>query len=460
MMQDVRVSSAPPAPDLAERMRSYASTAPGPRWIFFYIFLQFFCQLVLLVPQLSVARVIARSLAFGSSLLLLAIVPGKSLTRDPARAAVLVILAIVSLSTLNPEGSTPLAVGVSWLFYIAIAAPVFWVARLRCDDRALERVLVMLWLFSTLSAIVGVLQAMFPGSFVPNVGVFASEHGKRSIGPLMIRLANGAWIPRPTGLTDTPGGATAGAMYATLLGVGIALVRPIPYARLAAAISMIAGLTCLYLCQVRAAVVMTGVCLVTLMGVLALSGRVSRSLFVGAFVGGLVIAAFFFAFALGGETVTSRLETLVSDDAGTVYYRARGGFLERTFSLHLPRYPLGAGLGRWGMVNYYFGDTSRQLWVEIQWTGWLYDGGILLLLAYPAAMLMATVHSFRVAFRHTTPRLETWSAVIAGYNVGAIALTFSYPIFAGTTGIEFWLLNTALVAARTQWEASQVRAVA
>ena len=42
--------------------------------------------------------------------------------------------------------------------------------------------------------------------------------------------------------------------------------------------------------------------------------------------------------------------------------------------------------GCWGMMFYYFGDPGNTknpaLWAEIQWTGWLYDGGIALVFFY------------------------------------------------------------------------------
>ena len=33
------------------------------------------------------------------------------------------------------------------------------------------------------------------------------------------------------------------------------------------------------------------------------------------------------------------------------------------------------------------------------------------------------------------------------YDVGAVALTFNYPLFIGQGGMEFWLLNAALFTA-------------
>ena len=99
------------------------------------------------------------------------------------------------------------------------------------------------------------------------------------------------------------------------------------------------------------------------------------------------------------------------------------------------------------MINFYFAGGARSLWAEIQWTGWLYDGGLLLLLAYPIALFVALRASFKLALRGTTERLDTWAAVVTGYNLGTIALTFSYPAFMSTTGIEFWVLNAALIQA-------------
>ena len=38
-------------------------------------------------------------------------------------------------------------------------------------------------------------------------------------------------------------------------------------------------------------------------------------------------------------------------------------------------------------------------------------------------------------------------AVVFAYDVGALAITFNYPLFIGQGGMEFWLLNAALFTA-------------
>jgi hypothetical protein len=422
----------------------------GVGWIFLCLAIQIACQLSLMVSWLAPARVLARSTSLGISLLLLLVVPGSVSTRHPVRAWAVGIFVILGLSALNPEGTGIVAIAAHIGFYIAVLGPLFWVARLRIDTKALTWVLVALWLFSTASAIVGVLQAYFPGRFLPSAG-FLQEYGSRH--NLMIRLASGASIPRPTGLTDAPGGAVAGGFYAVLLGIGVGMLRPFPLARLAAALSAIAGMTCIYLCQVRSALIMLGCCVLTVIGLFALAGRAGRSAWVAFASAAFVLLGLVFALELGGSAVMQRLETLTAQSPMTVYYSSRGRMVEGAFTEQLVEYPFGAGLGRWGMVSSYFANGERMLWAEVQWAGWVFDGGLAMLIAYPIAILIALGHSIRLALRRTTPELEVWATVIAGYNVGAIALTFSYAIFMSSGGVEFWLLNATLIQAAALFDA-------
>src|SRR4029077_13654235 len=111
--------------------------------------------------------------------------------------------------------------------------------------------------------------------------------------------------------------------------------------------------------------------------------------------------SFAWAVSVGGKVVTGRLATLTQDRPGKVYYNSRGHFIEELVTEWVPKYPLGAGLGRWGMMNRYFGDNSHpsrsMLWVEIQWTGWVFDGGLPLILIYLVAILMACWTAWRIA---------------------------------------------------------------
>ena len=68
-------------------------------------------------------------------------------------------------------------------------------------------------------------------------------------------------------------------------------------------------------------------------------------------------------------------------------------FLSYTLQELLYEYPFGAGIGRWGMMSAYFGEPTNwqfpALWAEIQLTGWLYDGGVLLWICYAGAIVTA-----------------------------------------------------------------------
>jgi hypothetical protein len=210
----------------------------------------------------------------------------------------------------------------------------------------------------------------------------------------------------------------------------------------------------LYLCQVRSIVVILVLATTTVMAVVAMQGRVGRSLWTAIILVGVAVGAFALAVAVGGEGVTDRLQTLVADDPTQVYQSNRGRFLEYTIHELVPEFPLGAGLGRWGMVNQYFADrTNREstvIWSELAWTSWILDGGIPLAVANAAAILAALAFALRTALRREAGQLTAiapWAAVLVGYDVGALAMTFDGNPFAGTWGVDFWMLNGALCAA-------------
>ncbi len=417
---------------------------PGSRWLYAYVAVEIACQLALLFSQLAPARVVFRSVAFGTSLALLFLVPGRARVHHMARWLALLVIAILTLSAFNPSGSTLLSVIAHWCFYLAVLAPIFWVARLEIGEETLVRLLLVYWLYCSVSSLFGVLQASFPGQFQPTISALI-----RPDKVMAIKLASGEWVPRPMGLTDIPGGAASSGLYAALLGLGITIARPFRYASFAGLLSMVAGMVCIYLCQIRAMVVMLAICTTVLLGMFAISGRLSRLAFALTIGAGIALVGFYFAFALGGEMVTSRLATLVEMDPGAVYAKNRGQFLTHSLTEILPEYPLGAGLGRWGMMNQYFGLPEDSIWTEIQWTGWIVDGGIFMAVAYPAAVIAMIATVVRISLRSVGNDFGLWTSVVVAYGVGTLALTFSYPIFLSTGGIEFWLITAvALQTAR------------
>ena len=160
------------------------------------------------------------------------------------------------------------------------------------------------------------------------------------------------------GLTDTPGGAAGSGMYAALFGIGFFLGSRNWIVRGVAIGSIIAGLFCIYLSQVRSIMVMCGISVAALAYILARRGDGGRLTSLAILLPVVIVPSFLWASAIGGDATVRRMQTLTADSAGNVYYKNRGHFLEATLNELLPKYPLGAGLGRWGMMYGYFGDKS------------------------------------------------------------------------------------------------------
>jgi hypothetical protein len=114
-------------------------------------------------------------------------------------------------------------------------------------------------------------------------------------------------------------------------------------------------------------------------------------------------------------------------------------------------YPFGAGLGRWGMMSVYFGEPGNwqfpSLHAEIQPTGWLYDGGILMWVFYGAAIFMAMRHTYRIAIMRDHP-LHELAGMTLSVQVLIAGLCFTGPAFNTQLGILFWLMTAVVFAAQ------------
>ena len=420
-------------------------------WVRAFVGFQFACQLALLSEFFNPLRVYVRGAAFGSSLLFLLLLPKGQGRAHPAIHAAGWVMVILILSLFHPTTNSLVAGTAQIGLYLAILGPLFWVPRLQLDVAALRRVLLIIFIFHTLSAGTGVLQAYFPGNLQPSLSAALAEKDKGYVQDLKITLTSGQRVFRPMGLTDVPGGAAAAGFYTVLLGMGFFVTSRRLDARLACLGSITLGLTCLYLSQVRLWLVITSICTLAFCGLLAWQKRTIKLVSLGSALVAVIALSFTLAVFLGGESVTKRMSTLINDQPTAVYYSNRGIFLEDTIRVLLPRYPLGAGLGRCGMMNAYFGDNSdperANIYIEIQWTGWLLDGGIPLVLAYVAVLFLAFSIALIVALNQTVGELSIWAAIVLAYNIGALATTFSYTIFFAQSGMELWLLNAALFAA-------------
>jgi hypothetical protein len=436
--------------------RSVATHLHSSKALFIFFGVEIACQLALLLPSVAALRVLVRTAAFGISLLFLFLLRGTG-PRHPAATAAFLIIGVLSLEVFHPEtNSVPSAIA-ELALNLAIVSPLFWVRNIRIDVKVFARLMLMLWAFNFTSAIFGALQIYFPGRFEP---AMASVMTDKALEGLKITLASGQQVYRPMGLTDTPGGAGVGAMYCVLFGAGLLLNRPSLGLRVLLLASMGVGCFTLYLCQVRSLLVMLVISLSSLALPFFAQRKLGRLFALMVPLALVALLSFAAAVAIGGDSVTNRLATLIADDPRAVYYSNRGVTLEHTFTDLLPEYPLGAGLGRWGMIYNYFGDHSAaappMIWAEVQWTGWLLDGGVPFMLIYLAAIGIGLRESFRATLERND-ELQKWAALIAGHSIGIAALTFNSIPFIGTGGVNFWILNAAIFAARAQARQEAVR---
>ncbi len=416
------------------------------------------CQLALLVPAMGPYRMVLRMASFGMSVAMLAATFGREATPHPAAKPLLAVLAVAGLSLLHPSTNGWLSGGAQLFLYAAIAGPLFWVCRMRVDGETLRLTLAVLWLFHLTSSGLALVQVKYPGEFQPRISAVILAQGDEYLRDLHFRNAAGDLVLRPMGLTDIPGGASLSGFYAVLGGIGAMLGASNFWLRAAGAGALPLGMAAIYFSQTRSVLVMLVASLAALMAILAWRRQAGRL----AFAAGAGAAALSFAWAvsIGGDAIENRFSSLWSEGAADIVYKGRGRFLEETILDLIPKYPFGAGMGRWGMPFAYLGDSTDPsrgaLWAEIQWSGWLYDGGVPMIVVYTLAILTAAWIAARVAAK-AQGELAVWAAVIVAYDAGAIAVLFGYPLFAGQSGMEFWLLNGVLFAATLETQRSAAR---
>jgi hypothetical protein len=429
-----------------------AMAAPRlPRIIEGFVLFQILSTLALISP-IGGLRVAFRAAAFGSSIAMLFFTRAGGPVH-PARNAGFFVLAIIGVEIMHPDSNNLLASVAQLGMYIAILGPLFWAPRINVDINSLRRTLLILWTYHTISAGLGVLQVYVPGIFQPRISPMILSQGQGYINTLMIVTSSGAHVLRPMGLSDIPGGAAISGLYAVLLGMGFFLTARGGRMTVAAITSMMLGLIVLYLSQIRSLLVTTMICVVVVVSVLIVRGERAKLGGLGFVVALLIVISFKTALSVSSANVSDRVGSLTASSPGEVYYSNRGKFLEETIVQDLPRYPFGAGLARWGMMSSYFGEQNvpgrEGLWAELQWTGWLYDGGLPLIIAYIVAIALAFRTIWGISREPDPPGYEglaVWGMVMLGYVVGIVALMFSYPVFMSQTGLEFWLLTTLLFA--------------
>jgi hypothetical protein len=114
------------------------------------------------------------------------------------------------------------------------------------------------------------------------------------------------------------------------------------------------------------------------------------------------------------------------------------------------------------MMSAYFPEPSGwhypALYAEIQLTGWLFDGGVIMWLLYPAALVLAVRQSYRLAVERDG-LLNDLAMMVMAIQLLIAGLCFTGPVFNTQMGIIFWLVTAILAGCERTlsiqaWEAS------
>ena len=438
------------------------STHAGWGWIELFAAIQILWGALLFVPGVQPYRIYIRALPYVASLgaLVFAMLRTSSEPLPASSRWLLASFALLAASLLHAD--THLKAGLAQLvFQISIAAPMFWVAQSVRSPKRLARLLGVIFASSLCSAAVGVLQVYYPDLFLPpEFSALARSLNPAIIDALSYVGPDGRSIIRPPGLSDLPGGAAVAGLTTVVL--GIAYIGHEGHHRLVRIFSVGAvavGMTALYLTQVRALTVMAAVGVLVFAAVRLRQGRILQGGWIAVGGAALVAASFMWAAAIGGQAIEDRFSGLIETGILDTYQQTRGLFLEYTFRELLFQFPLGAGLGRWGMMQVYFADPSMwqtpPIHVEIQITGWLLDGGVLMWLFYGGALASAGRLAYVSAVNRSTDSLRSLSATILSLQLAIVGLCFAGPVFNTQLGVVFWTVTGALSGAMRGWSRSE-----
>jgi hypothetical protein len=416
-----------------------------------FILIQFLWGALLFLPGAQSFRFYVRALPYVSSLALFAFYYGGRRRLALPAAGKLVVLALLLLVVNLAHPETQFRAGLAQcLFQFSIAAPVFWAGKVVREARFLNRLLWLTFVANAVNAVVGLLQIYFPAYLMPpEFSAVAHSMNQRMVESLTYEGSGGQQIIRPPGLSDMPGGAAVGAMVTAVMGLALSLRREWGWrTRLfCLALSGVAMVT-LYLTQVRAFFVMMMVSFVALVIVAVRRGQRWEGVWVASVSLGLLAAAFVWAISIGGRAVSDRFLGISETGLINSIQMSRGIFVEHTLTHTLFEYPLGGGLGRWGMMGYYFGEAkswdTQPIWVEIQMTGWLVDGGVLMWLFYGGAVGAAVLYACRQALTAADRELKHAARIVFCFTLIVAGVSFAGPAFNTQLGIQFWFMFAAL----------------
>ena len=431
---------------------------PGQRepwgWLEAFVLIQVFWGLLLFVPGSQAFRTYIRAFPYVSSFVAL-LVSTQALGAEsigPGARWIIASLVLMVASLMHP--ATWMMSGIAQIvFQLSLAAPIFWAVRVWMTPERLERLIWLVFAAHFCSAGLGLLQVYYPDTFLPpEFSSLGLKLNPELVGSLSYIGTGDRLIVRPPGLSDMPGGAAVSAVIAALLAFGFVTRSHTATRRRAYYLAaVLVSITVVYLTQVRSVLLMLVVCMQVIAFVSLRQGRALQGSWRAALAGGLVVGSFIWAVTLGGEALAGRFQDILSTGVVETYQENRGFFLDYTIRELMFEYPFGAGLGRWGMMSVYFGEPGNwqfpSLHAEIQPTGWLYDGGILMWIFYGTAVALGMRYSYRIAITREHP-LHDLANMALSIQVLIAGLCFTGPAFNTQLGILFWLMTALVFAAQ------------
>jgi hypothetical protein len=445
-----------PRPAAAARPPAPKPKRPPWTWLERFLIIQAFIPVFLFVPGFSAGRIVIRMAVFlmGPAVWFAIVQSGRfkaGSSWDAVGLCLKLVAGWVFLAIFHWETRSLPAAAVQATFYVAVFSPVFWATKALGTPNQIGRLMAILLIANGISALVGLGQVFRPDTFNPPViqGITGMAEDSLTVLALTYTDQNGRKILRPCGLTDSPGGASAAAPAAVLIGLACAL-RPIgTFKRLACLALAFCGMAVTYYSQVRMIFVMEILCMGVLAGVFVLQKNFGYASVLGGLGAAMIVGALTWVMVTSGRVVVERFLGLAERSFAESYDKsARAGMVTNTLTVFMWDNPLGCGIGRWGPIAGAFGDpTDPGVWVEVMIPAWVVDGGIPLLLLYNIAIALAMLDTLRIALRSRDGDVRFWAAVVFALNLSVIATCFSYVTFLTVIGMQFWFLAAVVHAA-------------
>ena len=427
---------------------------PPLGWMEWVVIAQTAMPALMYVPGLSVLRAASRAVAcvvplvaWGAVLASGRRVAGK---RPPATGWLTFCSVWLMLSIAHPTTNSFLSGLAEAALYISVFCPAFWAPAAIRDARQLRRLLVIFLICNGASSLMGIAQVYRPETFrPPNIPSLAGNADRER--DMTITTDDGRQYLRPCGLSDQPGYAGICGIYACLSGLAIALWPGGAWWKRSAAASLaVVGLAVIFYSQVRFSILVLIAGLIAWAFLLVLRRETRALLRLGMAVGLLALVAVGWVIRSGGAGVLNRFYTLVENRADVVFYQNRGHFVEAALTVELVEFPLGAGIGRTGMMYVYFGNPmappdSANLYAETQIEFWILDGGVPLLVGSVGALATAMWSAMRIALRGKDRELSYWAVIVVVFGVFTVLGCLGGVPFVSLIGMQFWVLIGAAV---------------